>query len=162
MNMKTIVTVTGHKHTHKNTIAMRLAGNSDVEWVRPYTARELPKDIEPSALEGEYNVVLPSVLDDMMEKEKVLSVTTIGDNKYVFFEFQFRKNFSVVIVDDYAVVDIKQNWDGKVFTIRAVSDNEEQSDRVGEYLYKHEFDVVFDYTKDDFYELEHRIGESYV
>lgn len=159
-NMKKIVTITGHKHTKKGIIATELARNSDVEYVRPYTARSLPKDIEPSILEAEYNVVLPSVLDDMMKKEKVLAVTEIGKHKYVYFEFQFRKPYSVIIADDYAVVNIKSNWDGKIFTIRAVSDKEEPSERVDEFLYKHEFDTIFDYERDDIYELEHLIGEE--
>ena len=158
--MKKIVTITGHKHTKKGIIATKLAQNSDVEYVRPYTARDLPKGL-PHSLEAEYNIVLPSVLDDMMKTEKVLSVTEINGHKYVYFEFQFVKPYSVVIADDYAVVSIKDNWEwGDVFTIRLVSDNEVQSDRVGEYLYKHEFDVVFDVDRDDIYELEHLIGEE--
>ena len=63
----------------------------------------------------------------------------------------------MVIVDDYGVVDIRDKWKGKLYTIRLVSDNEERSDRVGEYLYKHEFDLVFDVDHDDFNELEARI-----
>lgn len=159
--MKKIVTITGHKNTKKDFIAEKLAMNDDIEFVHPYTARELPQGIEPADM-GEYHIVLPTVLDKMIEEENVLSITEINGHKYVYFEFQFKEPISVVIADDYAVIDIKKNWThfngGDVFTIRAVSDNEEQSDRVGEYLYKHEFDVVFDWNKDDFDVLNDLIG----
>ena len=149
--MKKIVTITGHKYTRKDTIATELAKNSEVEFVHPYTERDVVVD---SGYDSEYHIVLPSTLDKMIKDEKVLAITTVNDCRYVFFEFQFIKPYSVIIADDYAVIDIKKNWNGEVFTIRAVSDNEEQSDRVGEYLFKHEFDAIFDYARDDIHELE--------
>ena len=155
------MTITGHKHTNKDILAKRLAENSDIEFVRPYTARELPNWGDADYLDSEFNVVLPNVLEDMMSTEKVLSVTEIGDNKYVFFDFQFREPYSVVVVDDCGVISIKDNWDGKVFTIRIVSSSEEKSERVDKYLNKHEFDAIFDFEKDDLSELEHLIGEYY-
>ena len=151
--MKKIVTITGHKHTKKDTIAKKLASNSDVEYVTPYTDKEIPKWIDSEKVD-EHHHVTAEELDEMIENEKVLSITKINDTRYVFFEFQFMYPYSVVIADDYAVVDIKKNWDGKIFTIRTVSRNEEQSERVGEYLFKHEFDAVFDYEYDDYDELE--------
>jgi hypothetical protein len=158
---KKIVTLTGHKNTNKEFIAEKLAMNSDVEFVKPYTARDLPQGIEPSLAGVDFNIVLPTVLEDMMRDEKVLSITEINGHKYVFFEFQFRKPYSVIIADDYAVIHIKENWDGKLFTVRTVSDNEEKSERVDEFLYKHEFDYVFDLDKDDYEELEALVGDDY-
>ena len=105
-----------------------------------------------------HNFVSKEELDYMLKNEKLLCMTTINDNRYCFFESQLETDFTVLIADDYCVLDIKKNFDGKVFTVRLVSDNEEQSDRVGEYLYKHEFDVVFDVDRDDYDELENKIA----
>lgn len=153
---KKIVTLTGHKFTKKTIVASKLASNSDVVYVQPYTDRELPK----WAVDGEelgFHFVLPSVLDKMIEEEDVLTMKTVNENRYVFFKFQFIAPYNVVIVDDYGVLDIKNEWDDLIYTIRLVSDKEKQSDRVGEYLFKHEFDLIFDYDKDDFDEMESKI-----
>lgn len=153
---KKIVTLTGHKFTKKTIVASRLANNSDVEYIKPYTDREIPKWMVEYEIE-DLHFVLPSVLDKMIEEEDVLTMKTINGNRYVIFKFQMVAPYNVVIVDDYGVLDIESEWDGEVYTIRLVSDNEKQSDRVGEYLFKHEFDLVFDYNKDDFDELESKI-----
>ena len=151
--MKKIITITGHKHTKKNDLARKLAKNSEVIWVQPYTDRPIPKSEIPEKY-GEYHFTTKEELDYLIKNNDVLSVTTINNHRYVFFNFQITANYNVLIVDDYGVVDIKTRWKGKIYTIRVVSDNEEQSDRVGEFLYKHEFDTVFDVDKDDYDELE--------
>ena len=151
--MKKIITITGHKHTKKTMVAEDLAKNSDVEFIKQYTDRPKPNYILDEEMGG-YHFVSKEELDYMLKNEKLLQSTTINGHRYCLFESQLTAPYNVVIVDDYGVVDIKTNWTGKMLTIRLVSDNEEQSDRVGEFLYKHEFDLVFDVDNDDFDELE--------
>ena len=101
----------------------------------------------------------------MIQTEKVISITTIehkGElHRYVFFESQLTAPYNVLIVDDYALVDFRSNWKGKLFTIRVKSKNQIESDRVGEYFYEHEFDEVFNYGIDDFDELEAKISDIF-
>lgn len=154
--IKKIITLTGHKHTKKDIVAEKLAKNSDVAFIKPYTDKEKKSYILDEYVGG-YHHMSKEELDYMIRNEEVLCKTKIGDARYVFFKSQLTAPYNVLIVDDYAVVEIKDNWKGSIYTIRLVSDNEEESDRVGEYLYKHEFDLIFDYYKDDFDELEAKI-----
>lgn len=156
--MKTIVTITGHKYTKKDFVAKRLGSKKNAQFIYPYCETELP----PSAIAmGNglseilmLNYVLPSELDEMIERENVLSVTVINGKRYVFFEFQMTADYNVLIADDYAVNDIMSNWVGNIVTIRLESAKEEESDRVGEYFFKEEFDVLFNVDGDDFAKLE--------
>ena len=151
MNEK-IITVTGHKNCGKDIIAQRLSKYENVSYIKPYTDRELPQNAEPIDLE-KYHYVLPTVMEDLLRDEKVLAMTEVNGHLYVFFEFQMRDEYNVLIADDYAVISIKDNFDGRVITVRVVSENETESDRVGEYLYAHEFDYFIDYDKYDLDDL---------
>ncbi len=151
MNLK-IVTLTGHKHTKKDYIAKKLAENSDVTYIQPYTDKPLVGGISREEAGG-HHFISKEEMDYLLKREELLAMTKIVNTRYCFFKFQLQSAYNVLIADDYAVVDIKNKYDN-VFTVRVVSDNEEESDRVGEYLYKHEFDYVFDVDKDDFNELE--------
>lgn len=152
--MKKIVTLTGHKHTKKDYVAEKLAENSEVEFIKPYVDMELPKHIEPFEMEERFHIVLPAVMDDMLRDEKVLCKTEINGKRYVIFEFQMVKDYNVVIVDDYGLLQIRDNWDGEMFTIFVTSKNQKPSERVCEFLTPSEFDVRFSSDFDDFDELE--------
>lgn len=154
--MKKIVTLTGHKDTRKDWIAGKLAENSDVNFVRPYVGMELPMGVEPSHWD-EYHIVLPSILQDMIRSEKVLYRIIVDKKEYVFFEFQMTAPYNVVIVDDYGVIAIKDNWDGEVYTVFVKSKDQKPSKRVGEYLTPSEFDEIFDSDTGDIDELGARM-----
>lgn len=147
-----IITVTGHKHSGKLIVVDDLTKYDKVNYIKPYTDRELPPNSEPIHSE-QYHHVLPTVMEDLLRDEKVLSKTVINGHNYVFFEFQLKEGYNVMIADDYAVMDIKDHF-GDVTTIRVISENEEESDRVGEYLYAHEFDYLIDYDRYSPKELE--------
>lgn len=150
--MKKIISLTGAKHSGKLNLAMDLAKNSDVVFIRPYTDREVPlSDIAWDFCEFHY--VSKETLDLMIKSEKVLSTTTINGDRFVFFEFQLTEAYNVMILDDYAVCEVKDNYKD-VFTVKVHSDKEEKSDRVGEYLFDHEFNQVFYYGIDDIDVLE--------
>ena len=146
--MNKIVTVTGHKNSGKGIVALKLASNDGAGFIKPYTDREIPPSMKGEPLYEElYNYVLPTVLDDMLREEQALSETIINGHRYVYFSFQMINAVNVLIADDYEVINIKETYP-RVYTVRVVSENEEQSDRVGEYLFQHEFDFVFDYDND--------------
>ena len=153
--MKKIVTLTGHKHTKKDIIAQRLAKNSDVKFVRPFTERGVKNCSDDDLVD--YNVVLPSALDEMIDSEDVLTITKRGKYRYVFFKFQLTSTYNVLIVDDYQLKDIKDVWDDEIYTVKLTSKKEVESDYVGEYYFNDEFDEVFDVDVGDIDELEWRI-----
>ena len=153
--MNKIITLTGHKNCGKELLARRLAYNSDIQYVRPYTDKKVTIRAEASEL-GDLNYVTPRKLDEMIENEEVLSITQIGDVRYVFFKSQLTEAYNVLIADDYAVMDIRNNW-GNTYSIKVYGHMQNDSDRVGEYLYDHEFDETFNYDEDDYSMLEVRI-----
>ena len=156
--MNKIVTLTGYKNCGKYNLAMDLANNSDVAFIKPYTDREILLDEIPEEY-GEFHYVSKDTLDIMMEDDEVISSTTINGNRYVFFKFQLTAPYNVLIADDYAVVDIRSNWKN-TYSIKVYGDNQKDSDRVGVYLYDHEFDEIFHYGSDDVDSLEWRIGSD--
>ena len=151
-----IVAIVGHKHTKKDYLATKLAENSDVEFIRPYVGIDLPNGIEPHEF-GDYHIVLPQILEDMMRSEEVLYSVDINGRTYVYFKFQMIKAYNVLITDDYGVIALQDNWDGELYTIFVKSAKQEKSSRVGEYLTPSEFDEVFDIDVGDIDELEARI-----
>ena len=154
--MKTVITLTGHKEVNKESIAYQLAKNSDVGFIRPYT------DIDAEILkidskQWDYNVVLPSVLDTMLTEEEVLCYGEINGHRYVFFQFQLVHDYNVMIVDDYYLYDLKNKWDGAIYSIKLVQKGQVESERVGVIYKDKDFDEVFDVDRDDIYELESRL-----
>ena len=154
--MKKIVAIVGHKHTKKDWLGYKLAENSDVNYIRPYVGLDLPKGVEPEEF-GDYHIVLPQVLDDMVRSEEVLYSVEIEGRDYVYFKFQMNAPYNVLITDDYGVIALQDSWDGELYTIFVTSKNQKPSKRVGEYLTPSEFDEVFDVDVDDIDELEARI-----
>ena len=121
--MKLIV-LNGAKHTKKTTLALRLASNSDVQYVRPCTSK---KDVDCNFIEKEQ-------LDKMKDECEVLSCTTIKGIDYVFFKHQFNADYNIIIADDYAVIDILNNWNDDILLVRCVSENQGKSERFGSYI----------------------------
>ena len=154
--MKTIITLTGHKEVKKDYIANKLAENSDVGFVRPYTDIDTPF-LEEDGKQWEYNVVLPSVLDDMVSEEEVLCYGEINGQRYVFFQFQLVHDYNVLIVDDYYLYDLKNKWDGAIYSVKLVQKDQVESERVGVIYKDEDFDMVFDVDRDDIFELEARL-----
>ena len=71
----------------KYNLAMDLAKNSDIEFIKPYTDREIPLDELPEKF-GDFHYVSKDTLDMMIEDDEVLSSTLINGDRYVFFKFQ--------------------------------------------------------------------------
>lgn len=153
-----IVSITGHKHSKKYELAYDLCRNSEVEFIKPYTDRELSVyDIKD---EDCCIYVSKNTLDIMLENYPVLSMTRINGARYVFFKCQCTASYNVMILDDYALVQTRDNWNDELYTIKLYSKENTQSDRVGVYLYDHEFDEVFHYGEDSIDDLEVRLYES--
>ena len=157
-----IITLTGHKNCGSDKIAERFAENSEAQWIQPYTDAPVPS-IEPiSQKHGDwYHYVSKERLDKMIEKQEVLCCTRIKGHRYVFFKAQLTAKYNVMIVDDYALIDVQDHYKGKIYTIKVKSNNQIESDRIGEYYYDHEFDEVFHYDYDSYDELEARISYGY-
>ncbi len=158
--MKKIITLTGHKYSGKYKLANELANNSDVVFITPYTDKQIPIG-EIAEMYGEYHYVPKEYLDHLIEEENLLSMTIINGTRYCFFECQLQNGFNILIVDDYGVVDIQNNWNGELYSVKVWSDKEEESERVGKFLYNHDFDEIFHYGVDDVSELEWRLSYDF-
>ena len=81
--MNKVLTLTGYKNCGKYNLAMDLAKNSDIEFIKPYTDKEIPLDDLPEKF-GDFHYVSKDTLDMMIEDDEVLSSTMInGDLGYV-------------------------------------------------------------------------------
>ena len=154
--MKKIVTLTGQIDSKRDWVARKLEKNSDVEYVFPYVGIDLPMSADLTAFH-EYHVVLPQELEIMMRHERVLYSTTINDTMYVFFEFQMKEPFSVVVVDDDGVFQLRENWDGEIYSIYVKSKSQKDGGRSGKLMKPQDFDEIFDADIGDLDELEARI-----
>ena len=155
--MKKIVTLTGHKDCGKVKIAEELSKNSDVYYLKPYTDRPVPNGVYEEMI-GDYHFIDKEELDQMIKDDKLLSCTTLNGHRYCFFESQLEEGYNIMIVDDYALVDVQNRYNGELYSVKVFSDKQTESDRVGVYVYNHEFDEVFNYDTGDISELEWRIG----
>lgn len=152
-----IITLTGAKNTNKELLAYKLSQNSDVGYIKPYTDREIPEDAEECDVNN-YNYVSKDRLDEMIEEDEVLCKTLVNGDRFVFFKSQLEHSYNVMIVDDYTLVDLQSNWKKELYSIKVKSNGEKPSNRIGTYLYDHEFDTVYNTDSDDYDELEWRIG----
>jgi len=155
--MDRLITLTGHKHTKKDWIARKLAQNSDIEWITPFTDKK--KDIGKSSEEcGGFHFISKERMDEMLKKEECICKVVINDNRYVYFKSQLTSDFIVLIVDDYGLTQLFESvGKDKLYTVKLKSKDQIKSDRVDSYLFDHEFDVVFDVDYDGVDELESHI-----
>ena len=156
--MKKIITLTGHKHCQKDIVAYMLDtyNNGFVTWVKPYT--DAPLNLgEFSEENGGYTYLSKEELDFEIKNKNVLSITKVNNHRYVYFEEQMTNEWNVIIADDITVINAKEKWKDNVTSVKIVSESEEKSDRVNQYLFDHEFDFIFDVENDCFDDLEREL-----
>ena len=153
--MNNIISLTGHKHCGKLELGFKLAENTAIEFVKPYTDKP-DNDLWCDC----YHYVSVERLNELISEREVLYKTKIGKWRYVFFKDQLTAPYNVLILDDYGVAQLKPDYDKYMYTVKVCSVNEKPSKRVGVYLYDHEFDEVFEFDTDAVEELEWRIEEN--
>lgn len=154
--MKKIITLSGHKYCGKVSVAIELAKNSDMEFIHPVT----DKPSQQTDYYGdEYTHISKERMNELVNSGKLLSMTVVDKYRYCFFDFQLKSEYTLMIVDDDALSQIIENFDGKVFAIRVYSDNEVKTDRVGSN--DDIYDELFHFKVDDLSELEWRIGYEF-
>ena len=145
--MKLII-ISGAKNSKKDLLAMILSNRSDCIWIKPYSNRKDPVNADPH---NDYISLNDRQLNDKIAKEVPLAETIINSNRFVFFENQLKKDYTIIIGDDNIVFGAKNNWKGEIITVRCHSKHEVESPR---FLFKDdEFDYVFNYGDDDIDEL---------
>ena len=150
-----IIALNSAKNGKADALASKLAANSDVVYVKPYT------DTPPKYDLGEDYVHLNSKqLDYKMEREVVAVTCEIGEYRYVYFKNQFSSGFVVLILDDACIKVMKKEYGDELITIRVKSQSERQSERSGN-LRDGFFDIVFDYDVEDIDDLEWRISYEF-
>ena len=143
--MKLIV-ISGGKNSKKGLLAHRLADNSDCIWIKPYSDRTVPVNSDP--VEDSFIRLNKRQLESKVSREVVLAETVVNGNRYVFFENQLNADYVVLIGDDRIVMYLKSNYEGQLITVRCHSESEQYSER--NILPDKDFDIVYDYDKDDF------------
>lgn len=140
-----IIAITGHKNSNKDLVAMRLASNSDVVYIRPYSDKKRPLNME-SYEEDDYIHLNNSQLSYKMEREEPFLVKEIDGVRYVFFMTQFRADFCAIIIDKTMLDYLKKNWDGEIVSIYC-HDGRGCDDPKS-------YDIIYDWKNDDFDRLE--------
>jgi len=148
--MKLIV-LNGGKHSKKDLLASKLAKNSDCIWVKPYTDRVEPVNLEDWERD-DYIHLNVKQLDHKMEREKPLAVVHLGNIRYVFFENQMNASYCVIIGDDAVCYHLKKEFGEDVVTVKVHSNTEEYSER--NVMSDEEFDIVYHYDNDDYDSFE--------
>ena len=151
-----IIALNNARNGKADAVAMKLASNSDVVYVRPYTDKRVPVNQEDWE-QDDYIHLNAKQLSDKMDKEDVAVSCKVGNNHYVYFHNQFSSGFVVLILDDECLKTIKKDYGDDVVAVRVKSNSEELSSRSGN-LRDGFFDIIFDYDVEDIDELEWRIS----
>ena len=133
---------------------MDLASNSDCRWVKPYTDKKVPVNQENWEMD-EYIHLNEKQMAHKMNRDKVLMSIDVNGDRYVYFEYQMNSEYVVIVGDDRVVSYLKDNWDGKLITVRCHSDGEKYSER--NLLSDSEFDIVYHYDTGDYEDFEAKI-----
>ena len=149
-----IIILNGAKYTKKGVIALKLASNSDCMWINPYTDKPIPINEEDESSDMFIHLNTKQ-LDDKLNREIPLAEIIVNNNRYVFFETQFREDFCIIIGDDDVVSYFKNNWKGDLVTVRLHSNDEKYSER--SILPDSEFDIIYNVDTDDYDDLEAKI-----
>lgn len=134
-----IITLTGLKQSGKEKLAELWDNNENVSYIQPFTTN---RDSEHLYLSKENMLV-------KMSEEPYLTCTMINGEYYCHFKSQLCNDFNILIVDDYALKDIKDNFDGRVITIWVDNTKGEASERVGHYYTKSDYEYVYNVGLDD-------------
>ena len=155
--MDRLITLTGHKNTKKDWVAGKLAENSDIEWIKPFTDKK--KDIGKDSEEcGGYHFISKEQMDEKLRDEEYIAKVTVNGNRYVYFKSQLTYDFIVLIADDYMLMELFQSIPrNNLYTVKVKAKDQIESDRVDSYLFDHEFDKIFDVDHGDIDELEAHI-----
>lgn len=154
--MKLIV-ITGAKHSKKESVASKLAKNSDCIWIKPYTDRKVL--VNGENWDDECIHLNKKQLSDKMDKESVLAKIEVNNHRYVFFENQCRAGFCILIGDDLLVSSLRKSYPNDVIAVRVHHKDEVPSER--NLISDDEFDIVFNYGEDDFDSFESNISTDY-
>jgi len=153
--LNNIVSLTGHKNCGKVQLAFDLAKNSAVKFVKPYTDAPV-NDMWIDC----YRFVSKEKLDELIDNREVLYESMVNGHRYVFFKDQLTAPYNILILDDYGVADLQGQYSNYFYSIKVTSKNQQDSDRVGVYLYNHEFDRVFDSDTESVSDLEAEIESN--
>ena len=151
-----IIALNCAKNGKADVVAMRLASNSDVVYVKPYTTKPVPINNEVWD-NDDYVHLNDKQLADKMEKEIVAVSCEVGKYKYVYFQNQFSSGFVVLLLDDNCLKIMKEKYGDDLISVRVKSNSEQLSERSGN-LRDGFYDIVFDYDYEDIDDLEWRIS----
>lgn len=147
--MKLIV-VTGEPNSGKDYLASKLAENSDVKFIRPFSDKVIPIQTEPRDFPTKYNYLSEYKLTRKMEREIPLFERVIGKHRYVVFRNQLNADYVVLILNPETLDQLREIYDGEIFSIYCTN---------GGCSNPHDYDIVFNPRVDDIDFLEVKIYE---
>ena len=145
-----IIAICGKPNSKKDYVAMKLSENSDISYVRPYSDKSIPVNIEPYESDDSYVYLSEYKLSVKMDKEVPLAVREIKGHRYVFFENQLRAEYVVLILDEATLDQLRKDYDGEIFAIYTT---------VTTCSHPEKYDVVFNPDTDDIDLLEVKLYE---
>ena len=101
--MKKIITVTGKKGSRKYDVAEKFGRNTNVSFIKPVTDDKTVNRIDFRYIERDR-------LSARIESENPLQTTILKGWRYCHFPSQLDNDFNVLIVDDFAVQEVKENY----------------------------------------------------
>ena len=140
--MTKIIALNGDKYSKKDIVALKLAKNSSVEYVRPYSTKN---DVD-------FNFATEDAMLKMFDEKTPLLFFHLNGEIFAYFKEQFVADYCVVIVDDFSLISLKNAWDGDFMSVKIVNEKSEKSERYG--VYDLDYDIVFDVDVDDIHMLE--------
>ena len=128
-----IITLTGLKQSKKTKLAELWSKNENVSYIQPYTTN---RDSEHLYIDKDKMYV-------KLGSEPPLHATMIDGEYYCHFKSQLNNDFNILIVDDYALKDIRENFDGRIISVWVDDPKGEASERVGHYYTKEDYEYIY-------------------
>ena len=136
-----IITLTGLKQSGKTRLAMKWGKNVNVSYLCPYTTnRKRPT---------EFFYLSRDKMEEKMKYDTLLCSSIINGETYAYFKSQLKNDFNIIIVDDYALSELVENYDGRVIKIWVDSSKAESSERSGHFHTRDYYDYTYDMELDD-------------
>ena len=145
-----LIIVTGEPNSGKDKVASKLGMNADVKYIRPYSDKKIPVNIEPQDFPTEYTYLSEYKLSKKMEHEIPLFTREIGVNRYVVFENQLNADYVVLILDPETLHELQKTYTGRIFSIYCTQNTCDNPQ---------DYDVVFNPRVDDIDFLEVKLYE---
>ena len=139
--MKQIIALSGLKQSGKVKLCELWDQNANVSYIKPFT------DNPKRRFDG-YSFLPTKDLHKKMDEESILCSSMVKDFDYIYFQSQLINDYNLLIVDDYALKELKEIYP-KIITVWVENPKAEDSGRVGVIYRKSDYDYIYNYGLDE-------------